>query len=556
MDPKAYGDGKYINVTDGNDAQNAGVDDPKRQKTEGANSNTLFDVHMTGSHETLEHNMHESPTHTEDLESHFDEGTLGYQSGHDSTSVHGYQSEGENDLSSLFANMALPGHDRRPDEYILVRQTGQDRFAGTIKGNLNHLPTKAEFNASCRLYRDGVGNYYPPPLAFDKIDLPEQLGASLHKLEPKERSKPRFQYKLEVWNRAHAEMGITGTAIFYQTNKNIKLDRNNKLRPEDRYIQTEKYGRREIQKRYEHEFQAGSLLPDILIKTPQNDIHFAYRFAGDAYANKRFEEFERAIKNKYGSNTEIKLKSRSGIMHDSKYLESWERGSADIRFAEFAGENRAHNRQFPAATVNMGRQPDGQEGTTSDRHVSVDYLFQNAPNSPWTQALKEGKLWDRVQVLARDGNGYMSPARLEYSDPEHFTQLMNRVGLPVSMGRQSHANSVKFEQFDLQASVIVADGPNLRDVRDLSQEKRQQLTQKDVLISDRNEKGQRTGTYTSVAEYERLMMKLPDDAAQLLAVPTDKYSREFVRPEAALPPISDSRRGYESRPRGTTVNSL
>ncbi|WP_425964487.1 VirE2 family protein [Rhizobium nepotum] len=85
------------------------------------------------------------------------------------------------------------------------------------------------------------------------------------------------------------------------------------MRPEDRYIQTEKYGRREIQKRYEHQFQAGSLLPDILIKTPQNDIHFSYRFAGDAYANKRFEEFERAIKAKYGSDTEIKLKSKSGL---------------------------------------------------------------------------------------------------------------------------------------------------------------------------------------------------------------------------------------------------
>ncbi|MCY7264857.1 VirE2 family protein, partial [Pseudomonas protegens] len=82
------------------------------------------------------------------------------------------------------------------------------------------------------------------------------------------------------------------------------------------------------------------------------------------------------------------------------------------------------------------------------------------PNSPWTQALKEGKLWDRVQVLARDGNRYMSPSRLEYSDPEHFTQRMDQVGLPVSMGRQSHANSVKFEQFDRQAAVIVADGPN------------------------------------------------------------------------------------------------
>lgn len=99
--------------------------------------------------------------------------------------------------------MALPGHDRRPDEYILVRQTGGDAVAGVTKGNLEHLPTKAEFNASCRLYRDGAGNYYPPPLAFERIAAPQELDA-----------KSSFQHKLEVWNRAHAEMGITGTNIF------------------------------------------------------------------------------------------------------------------------------------------------------------------------------------------------------------------------------------------------------------------------------------------------------------------------------------------------------
>ncbi|WP_425964489.1 VirE2 family protein [Rhizobium nepotum] len=53
------------------------------------------------------------------------------QSSHVSSSAQGNRSEVENELSNLFAKMALPGHDRRTDEYILVRQTGQDKFAGT-----------------------------------------------------------------------------------------------------------------------------------------------------------------------------------------------------------------------------------------------------------------------------------------------------------------------------------------------------------------------------------------------------------------------------------------
>lgn len=460
-------------------------------------------------------------------------------------------------LSSLFAGMPdLPGSRRRDDEYILVRQTGPDTFVGTVKAKLDYLPTKAEFNASCRLYRDGAGNYYPPPLAFDKIDVPEQLNADWHGLQPPERDRLRFHYKLDVWNRAHEQMGITGTRIFYETDKNIPLDRNYRLKPEHKYVETKKYGRREIQKRYENEFQAGSLLPDILIKTPENDIHFVYRFAGDKYANKTFAQFEHSVKNTFGNNAEIKLKSKSGIMHDSKYLESWEHGSADIRFAEFAGENRAHNKQLPLATVNMGRQPDGNGGLTSDRHVSVEFLLQNASGTPWAHALKKGELWDRVQVLARDGNRYITPPRLQYSDPEHFTQLMNRVGLPVSMGLQSHAESIKFEQLDAKPAVLVASSPELRECRDIAQERWREVIDKQVLIADRNEKGQRTGTYTSALEYKRMMLKLPEDAAQMLGKPADEYSREFVRPEPATRPIYDHRASYESRPRGQTVNSL
>lgn len=555
MDPKSEDNGENIPVTGERDFENAVVVDPKRQRKEALDSSTTPDIEMTGSHETFEFDIPGTPAHTENVSSQFDE-MLNSQSSHESHSVHGNQSEVDNELSSLFANMVLPGHDRRADEYILVRQTGPDAFAGTSKGDLEHLPTKAEFNASCRLYRDGAGNYYPPPLAFERIDVPAELSARWHNLEPKDQDKARFQYKLEVWNRAHAEMGVTGTNIFYQTDKNIKLDQNYRLRPQDRYIQT-KYGPREVQKRYEHQFQAGSLLPDILIKTPENHVHLVYRSAGDKFANKSFAEFERIIKTKYGSDTEIKLKSKSGIMHDSRYLESWERGAADIRFAEFAGENRAHNKALPLATINMGGQPDGQGGTTRDRFVSVDFLMQHAPNSPWSQALKKGEQWDRVQVLARDGNRYMTPARLEYSDPEHFAQVMNRVGLPHSMGRQSYANSIKFEQFAGQAAVIVANGADLRDIRDLSSEKlQQQLTENNVLIADRNEKGQRTGTYTSAAEYKRLLIKLPDDAAQLLGEPTDKYSRDFVRPDPVVRPIVDSRRNYENRQRGQSINGL
>ncbi|MCP3468620.1 VirE2 family protein [Bradyrhizobium sp. CCGUVB23] len=439
----------------------------------------------------------------------------------------------------LFANMpALPKSRRPPDEYILVRRTGRDTIAGTVNSKLERQPTPREFNECCRLYRDGVGNYYPPPLAWDRIKVPEHERAKWLSLEQSQISTTlRKDYKLDVWHRAHAEMNVTGTRVFFDIDKSTVTDNNGRLIPEQRYVAT-KYGRREILKNYEHKFQAGSLLPDIMIKTPAHDIQFVHRYAGDAYMNKTFSDFERDIKERLGQNTEIKLRSKSGIMHDSKYLESWERGAADIRFAAFAGQVRTHNRELPRATVNFGRQPDEHGGLTLDHHVSVEFLFASAPNSPWAQALKRGELWDRVQVLTHDGNGYMSPWRLHYSDPTHFASLMDGVGLPKEMGEQRYKGHVKFDEFDAKPPVLLVNGPELRDAREPNMD----LTDATrILIADRNAEGQRTGTYTILADYQRASKALPQDAANLLGVAQDHYSRSFIPPNPARPPIYDSR---------------
>lgn len=119
-----------------------------------------------------------------------------------------------------------------------------------------------------------------------------------------------------------------------------------------------------------------------MIKTKQNVVHFVNRFSGDKFTGKSFSEFESHIKQALGPETEIKLRSVSGIMHDSNYLEAWEAGKADIRFGQFAGENRAHNRELPLAVVNIGRVNDGKGGMTPDRYISVKFLMESAPGSP------------------------------------------------------------------------------------------------------------------------------------------------------------------------------
>ncbi|TQX83520.1 MULTISPECIES: VirE2 family protein [Rhizobium] len=439
----------------------------------------------------------------------------------------------------------LPDSGRRDDEYILVNKAAPGKFVGTAKGSLATMPTPGEFDASCRLYRDKAGNYYPAPLAFNKIEVPDGLSNS-----------ERWKSRLAIWNREHDAMGITGRKIFYEADKSVALDKNYKIKnPEDRFIQTSN-GPREVEKRYQHPFQAGSELPDIMIKTKQNVVHFVNRFSGDKFTGKTFSEFESHIKQALGPETEIKLRSVSGIMHDSNYLEAWEAGKADIRFGQFAGENRAHNRELPLAVVNIGRVNDGKGGMTPDRYISVKFLMESAPGSPWAEALKKGEYWDRVQLLARDGNHYMAPGKVHYADPKYCEKALEQVNLPRSMALQSKSLETQIEENHLKPPVLVSIGPQLHDARTLNEEHGKSITEKHIFVADRNDKGQRTGNYTSLLEYKRQKQRLPDDAAQAISMNENTYSLGATRPEPALRPIRDSRRNLEERPRGSSINSL
>lgn len=108
MDPKAEGNGENITETAAGNVETSDFVNLKRQKREGVNSTGMSEIDMTGSQETPEHNMHGSPTHTDDLGPRLDADMLDSQSSHVSSSAQGNRSEVENELSNLFAKMALP----------------------------------------------------------------------------------------------------------------------------------------------------------------------------------------------------------------------------------------------------------------------------------------------------------------------------------------------------------------------------------------------------------------------------------------------------------------
>ncbi|MFB9951876.1 VirE2 family protein [Rhizobium puerariae] len=446
----------------------------------------------------------------------------------------------------------LPGSTRSSDAYIVAnRKDGQ--WTGKTNGNLDRQLTTKEFEEACCLHRDGAGNYYPSPVAFERIPIPDEKKAEWGDLPKKEFGQRSFAYRLDIWRRENQKRGITTDKIFFEKDDKFKT-KDGRLKPEDQILKTE-YGDRRVEKRYKYPLQAGTLLPDIMIKTGKGEVHFLTRHANDNMVGKGFDDFQAAVHKTYGENAEIKLKSSSGIMHDANYLNMWEKGGADRRFRSFVGERAPHDLDLPKATVNIGRRPDGNGGYTRDRHVSIEalkYLANPDPASAvdpklkenaakWVNALEKGELWDRVQLQTRNGKGYQTPGRMSYADSTHFKNIMKEVGLPESMGEQRQSKTLKFEGFERNSAALVQVGPQLKDARDLSPEERGTLSSTQVLIADRNDDGQSKGTYTSMAEYQRLGKRLPDKAAADLGMPADQYSKNFVKPEKVLPPVYDTR---------------
>lgn len=429
---------------------------------------------------------------------------------------------------------APPKHGARGNEYIIVTKEN-GRFVGQTNGNLPQL-TKAQFNAACRLYRSDDGNYYPSPVAYALIKVPPGEDA--------------VAYKQQAWERRNAELGITGIRTFYKRDENFH-DRNGYIKPEDQIIKTENGSNWKVQVRYKEPFQAGSETPHLTIIRGDGTVDFASRAPGDKFAGRSFEEFRDYVSANYGHDAEIKLKSPSGILHDPAFLDAYERGSADKRFRSYADEYITYNTELPLATVNIGGARGANGNDLPDFHVDIGALANyNANASAWLQELRQGKHWDRVHLLTRDGNTYQTPERLSISDNERFKAVMDAAGLPKTMGQQSYGKNIKFEKFDKNVSVLAHTGPGLTDIQALRKEERAEIPITQILVADRNDIGQRTGTYTSLADYQHRQKELPEDAAAVLGHEPDIYSRGFQRPPGAARAI------YDSRQHPQTVNSL
>ncbi len=429
------------------------------------------------------------------------------------------EEEHDLDMSEVPAIESLPSLPQShvaKDAYILVTKNADGRLVGTTNGNIDVNPTRKEFSEACILRRDGAGNYYRSGQAFNRIEIPSELKTPAEK----------FQFRKRIWDANNQKLGITGSRIYFDSDE-------------------------------KNAFQAGAELPHIMIKAGDGRVVFFKRTEKDQLVGKGFQEFREQVGKLYGTDAEIKLRSETGIMHDANYLEAWEKGEADIRFRGYVGEYITHNKTLPSVTVNMGALDDGVGGKTPDRHVSIDalrlltghdneHLANNAKD--WIRSLEKGHFWDRILIRTPDGNGYKTPQRLDArkpSDKEYAAKMLKEADLPPDIAEQRHASTdLKYKWFDERAPVLAHVGPSLRALAEVTGASREKTLAdpKSLMIADRNSDGKRTGTYTSLAEYERKLTELPNDAAEALGLPANVYSKNQVRPASTTRPVYDDRK--------------
>lgn len=421
----------------------------------------------------------------------------------------------------------------RSDAFIVTTRDKNGQMVGRTNGKLDRQLTKSEYENTCRHYRAPNGDYHPTPIAHSRISVPEHL-----------RGDPGAAkaHKRQAWEMMNAELGITSLRTYFEKDKKFH-QANGHIKPEDTVVQT-KNGPRKFMTRYEHGFQAGSESADILNVTGKGDVIFDNRSPGDVHAGKGIEEYRAGIKAIYGEDTETFLKSASGIYHKIENLEAYEPGSADRRYREYAGEYIKQNRELSTITVNLGGGIDANGQRQPDFHVGLDALKRSpaAAAQAWVKDLEMGKHWDKVQMLSPDGNTYKTLNRMANSaDKQYFRAEMQKAGLPESMGEQTYGRSVKYQRFADNPPVLAKVGHAMKDIKDLSPAERNDIQTQHVMVANRNEAGQRTGTYTNLAEYERQKRELPHDVASDLGIPSDVYSQTFVKPERIERAVYDVR---------------
>ena len=346
----------------------------------------------------------------------------------------------------------------------------------------------------------GKHDYMPPELLFRNIQLSHQEMKSLSSIKDgTERAKKEWSLKGSRFREIATEIGIP-TAV-------PKFEK--ELHGQGQLVETIGGGMQRCKAEYKGSNAFG--IPNIQIWKNEEILATAWHTSeGDRkYDKMSLKEAVADIKKEYGEDVDIALKSSTNRMMSVEQLAHFDPDAGERLWNMQAGR---HNESFGRLTVAI-----------NDKKIDVETLMIHAPEHDLVKMFEQGEGDHYLRVLAI-GEERTSVQLAMKRFPAETTALLAQAGIPekIAINRPDTDAYVRAvaEKFP---PVTRRDSEGMEEALD---GKADLSKPGELMIADRDNKGRRTGVERTLLGYQEGQLRLPDDAAAILELEPDVYSKD------------------------------
>jgi hypothetical protein len=369
-------------------------------------------------------------------------------------------------------------------------------------------------------YEFGKYDFMPPQVLHESIKLSDEdrrLLISTH--DPNERRKKEYGLKAAVLRDIADKIGIPYDIPKYR----------GKFEVNERVYKTVGGGEQPLTVAFDNQCRAGANIPNMQVWRDDELLEVSWRGPGvkGDYDGMSLAEAKAEVTRKYGKGVEIALKATATANRDTNrtmgtaQLDSYDGGDgAEKRWLAQIGKKPERSKHFSHLTAVFTSSEESLNGT----NIDVNWLRENSPDHPLLKDLAEGQLGFHLRVITSGNTRSDIYSAMKHS-PDDVKELLDAAGLPRSLTieRNGDSNCVKTIGNSLPAvsgkDAGHRDGPLKAGVDVKS------CLPDELMIACRNKNGERTGKQMTLSEYAKRNELLPQDAADILKVDADVYSK-------------------------------
>jgi hypothetical protein len=353
-----------------------------------------------------------------------------------------------------------------------------ENFGAKTQADMDALPCWLQYN----------GNYHTKTGLWNAIKNPE--GATT------------FDYKNREFRKITASCGLTtnrSTELFPNGSRVVKeadgrtVEKPNyKLNGDDQLYKTVSGERRRLVA-YKDGVVNGEQAPDIMGRDKNGNTRGFSRYPGDHYEQRGPDD----VVNDLGL-SELWLKSAHHGYQTPDFIDREQgRDAAYYRFADYTGENRAHNKDTATAYVKV-----------HDTYFPVKEVVAQFPDSSVAKAVQgEPTLDERLLLRMPTGNTFSPPSWVKATNATYFAKVCQEHGINPEWGDFDPKLTERLNKQYGDSEVLVEVDGNLVEATSIELPVRKSIIDvyhaRQIFYESMTRSGERSGNMTSLAEAER-----------------------------------------------------